>query len=69
MISKNTCKKILKSTTMKVEKVVSIRLQSYLNEIANKLALELKDAAVHSGRKTIQEADFDFVMKERGELK
>jgi len=63
MISKSCCKKILKSTGMKVEKVVSIRLQLYLHEVAHKIANELKELAEHNGRKTIQDSDFDFVIK------
>ena len=62
MITKNSCKKILKSTGMKVEKVVSIKLQIHLNEVAHKIANELKELATHNSRKTIQENDFNFLM-------
>jgi len=63
MISRNACKKILKSTGMKVEKAVSIRLQIYLHGLAFKIADELKKLVEHNGRKTIQDADFDFVIE------
>lgn len=63
MISRNSCKKILKSTGMRVEKIVIMRLQIHLNEVANKIANELKELAGHKGRRTIQDSDFVFLMK------
>lgn len=62
MITKNSCRRILKSTGMKVERIVVMRLQIHLEEIANKIANELKELAKHNGRRTIQNADFLFVM-------
>ena len=62
MITKNSCRKILRGTGMRVENIVSIRLQIYLNEVAHKIANELKELATHNSRKTIQENDFNFLM-------
>jgi histone H3/H4 len=48
---------------MKVEKVVTLKLREYLDGLAFKIADELKKLAQHNGRRTIQKADFDFVIE------
>ena len=62
MISKNCCKKILKSTGLKVEKVVVKKFQTYLNEISNTLSQRMKESTLLRGRKTIQLVDFEYVL-------
>ena len=66
MITKNSCRKILRATGMRVENIVSIRLQIYLNEVAHKIANDLKELAGHSDRRTIQDSDFVFLMNKGG---
>ena len=67
MISKNCCKKILKSTGLKVEKVVVKKFQTYLNEISNTLSQRMKESTLLRGRKTIQLIDFEFVLNKEVE--
>ncbi len=62
MISKNSCKKILKSTGLKVEKIVVLRLQQHLNQISNDLVEQIKESTLLRGKKTIQLRDFEFVL-------
>ena len=62
MISKNCCKKILKSTGLKVERIVVKKFQTYLNEISNTLSQRMKESTLLRGRKTIQLVDFEYVL-------
>jgi len=67
MISKNCCKKILKSTGLKVEKIVVKKFQIYLNEISNTLSQRMKESTLLRGRKTIQLVDFEYVLNKETE--
>ena len=67
MISKNCCKKILKSTGLKVERIVVKKFQTYLNEISNTLSQRMKESTLLRGRKTIQLIDFEFVLNKEVE--
>ena len=67
MISKNCCKKILKSTGLKVEKIVVKKFQNYLNEITKDLSQRMKESTLLRGRKTIQLIDFEYVLNKGGE--
>ena len=62
MISKNSCKKMLKSTGLKVERVVVLRLQQHLNQISKDLVDKMKESTLLRGKKTIQLRDFEFVL-------
>ena len=62
MISKNSCKKILKSTGLKVEKIVVLRLQQHLNQVSKDLVGKMKESTLLRGKKTIQLRDFEFVL-------
>ena len=67
MISKNCCKKILKSTGLKVERIVVKKFQTYLNEISNTLSQRMKKSTLLRGRKTIQLVDFEYVLNKETE--
>jgi len=62
MISKNSCKKILKLSGLKVEKIVVLRFQQHLNQISNELTQKMKESTLLRGKKTIQLRDFEFVL-------
>lgn len=69
MISKNSCKKILKSTGLKVEKQVVLRLQEHLNHISNELTQKMRESTLLRGKKTIQLIDFEFVLSQSSTTK
>lgn len=62
MISKNSCKKILKLSGLKVEKIVVLRLQQHLDQISKGLVDKMKESTLLRGKKTIQLIDFEFVL-------
>lgn len=70
MISKNCCKKILKSTGLKVEKEVISKFMDHLSKYSNELSQNIKDVTMLRRRKTIQLKDLDFVLRKfEGRLK
>jgi histone H3/H4 len=69
MISKNSCKKILKSTGLKVEKQVVLKLQEHLNQISNGLTQKMKESTLLRGKKTIQLRDFEYVLSQSSTTK
>ena len=64
MITKNCCKKILKSSGLKVERVVVLKFMNHLNNLSKELTQRMKVSTLLRGRKTIQLKDFEHVMAE-----
>jgi len=64
MITKNCCKKILKSSGLKVERVVVLKFMNHLNNLSKELTQRMKVSSLLRGRKTIQLKDFEHVMAE-----
>ena len=69
MISKNSCKKILKLSGLKVEKIVVLKFQQHLNQISNELTQKMKESTLLRGKKTIQLIDFEFVLSQSSTTK
>ena len=69
MISKNSCKKILKLSGLKVEKIVVLRFQQHLNQISNELTQKMKESTLLRRKKTIQLIDFEFVLSQSSTTK
>ena len=64
MITKNCCKRILKSSGFKVEKVVVVKFMEHLNKLSKELTQKMKESSQLRGRKTIQLKDLEYVMSE-----
>jgi len=53
---------MLKSSGLKVEKLVVLRFQQHLNQISKELVEQMKESTLLRGKKTIQLRDFEFVL-------